>query len=361
MRYIMNFSQSPLVINNANKKQSSSDLIVQSSCRSVLQQPFVNFTNNPSLINLQQDVNSALGIAKENSNYYLDTIQPMIISNISSISAYYTMHNSIATQVPAGTSISDWLNILSAIRDQSKTYASEAHITSTLLSQFSHKLDNSVSSFYSVVDKLNAAILGDNGALAQNRNKLIDIQTQIAVDEVGITLGAISIVGGLISIVVGIASSFFTGGATITMVIGGGVAIATGVAGITGATLKLKGDLKLKEILLVEDANLKNEVRVAQACSAGNAQLAVCISQAAQSSLDMSNAWGFLSNDIESLINDLNMGIISGDKVRELFLSSANNQVKIVLKDTDIIKSQMSGIEYVINPTKYTYDLINVN
>ncbi|HHH4165941.1 TPA: hypothetical protein ACPZHN_000829 [Providencia stuartii] len=55
------------------------------------------------------------------------------------------------------------------------------------------------------------------------------------------------------------------------------------------------------------------------------------------------------------------MGIINTDNVRELFLSSANNQVKIVLKDTDTIKSQMSGVEYVINPKKLTYDLINVN
>lgn len=75
----------------------------------------------------------------------------------------------------------------------------------------------------------------------------------------------------------------------------------------------------------------------------------------------MSNAWQFLSNDIDNLISDLNMGIINTDNVRELFLSSANNQVKIVLKDTDTIKSQMSGVEYVINPKKLTYDLINVN
>ncbi|MDP0699503.1 HBL/NHE enterotoxin family protein, partial [Klebsiella pneumoniae] len=69
----MDFNQSPLAINSANKKQSSFDLIVQSSCRSVMQQPLVNFTNNPSLISLQQDVNSALGTAKENAKYYLDT------------------------------------------------------------------------------------------------------------------------------------------------------------------------------------------------------------------------------------------------------------------------------------------------
>lgn len=38
----MDFNQSPLAINSANKKQSSFDLIVQSSCRSVMQQPLVN-------------------------------------------------------------------------------------------------------------------------------------------------------------------------------------------------------------------------------------------------------------------------------------------------------------------------------
>lgn len=357
----MDFNQSPLAINSANKKQSSFDLIVQSSCRSVMQQPLVNFTNNPSLISLQQDVNSALGTAKENAKYYLDTIQPMIIRNISSISAYYTIHNSIASQVPAGKSISDWLNILGAIRDQSNKYASEANVTSTLLSQFSHKLDNSVASFYDVVDRLNTAILGDNGALSQNRNNILNIQTQIAADQAGITISALGIAGGFFSIIVGAVGSLVTGGAAVSMVIGGAVAIATGLAGVIGTVLKLQGDLRLKEKLLIEDANLKNEVRVAQACSTGNAQLATCISQAAQASLEMSNAWQFLSNDIDNLISDLNMGIINTDNVRELFLSSANNQVKIVLKDTDTIKSQMSGVEYVINPKKLTYDLINVN
>ncbi|HDL6960837.1 TPA: HBL/NHE enterotoxin family protein [Yersinia enterocolitica] len=355
----MDMNQTALNINNSNKSQSSLAIIVQGYCTSVLEQSNVDFSYDQSLSEYQQKINSSLATAQSHANYYLNTLQKQIISNISNIGNYYTLHQEVPKSVPESATTQDWLAVIQALLTMSQQYESESSKTSSLLSALAEELSSDTGNFNQIVTDLNAALNGNNGVLDSNRKQIASLDTKIAGEESGIVLSFIGLIGGIISIFIGAFADIVTGGAATGMVVGGSIAVVTSLAGEGTAIAELVGDMKLKATLLAEDADLQAEVKLAHGISSGYQSLASRVGLAVTAAENMSNAWSGLSSDLSNLVSDLNNGIMSADEVRALFLNAADSEIATVTQDVDTIKTQMDGINTVTaSPGQTIFDIL---
>ena len=120
-----------------------------------------------------------------------------------------------------------------------------------------------------------------------------------------------------------------------------------GIGGVASAiTLKNLNDEKAD--LLTEKADLKAEVKLATGISSGYKSLNNQVNSAVTASTGMSNAWISLSDDLKSMIDDLQNGVTSAGIIRKIFLTAANTVIKTILTDIDTIKKQMSGVTNIV-------------
>ena len=185
---------------------------------------------------------------------------------------------------------------------------------------------------------LNADCGGDNSILNSISGELDTIQSQIDGAIAGTALSAVAIVGGVFIICVGTIAGFVTGGAS-TPVVAGGVALLTaGIAGEVAAAITLKNLNDEKANFLTEKTDLRAEVKLATGISVGYKSLNNQVKGAVTAASGMSNAWYSLSDDLNSMIDDLRNGIKSAREIRTIFLTAANTIIKTVLSDINIIK-----------------------
>lgn len=332
-------------IDTANKGQSSQGLIIQTYCQSVKSQPNVDFTGFTNLAKYQTEINTGLGRAQAHADTYLTVIQPNIITNIKNISSYYDLHNAVPMVLPLGSTEEKWIEVLTTLQTAAATNQGTAAATVTSLQGLYNNLTNDAGSFATTVSELNAAVSGDNGALADIDNQVKDIQSRINGTIVGIVVSGLAIVGGGIMVGVGALTEIFTGGASTALVIGGLAVAAAGVAGVVGASIALKGLYDSKVGLLTSKSSLKAEVQLAQGINAGFSDLHTQVGSAITSAQQMVNAWDFLSKDLGALSDDLKNGIQKADAVRALWLAAADSKLqKDVITDIATIKQQMTGV-----------------
>ena len=335
-------------VNNANKHQTSQALIIQNYANSVNEQPMVNFSGEKNLFKYEQEVNTGLQTAQGHANNYLNKIQPSIITNISNIGNYYALHDAVTTALPAGATEAEWLQALTALETQSKTYKTHSNQIVKDLETLRTGLSTDSAQFTKVVTELNAAINGDHGVLDSIRSQLSTIQSQIDGAIAGTALSGLAIAGGVFMIAVGAVTDFVTAGASTPLVIGGVAVVAAGVAGEVASAITLESLNNEKAKLLTEKANLKAEVTLATGIEGGYQSLHNQVSVAVKAATGMLSAWESLSADLGSMITDLNKGITSPGFLRTLFLTAANTTVKTVIADISTIKQQMSGVDQIV-------------
>ena len=335
-------------INTANKTQSSQALTIQNYANSVTEQPNVDFSGLPTLGKYEASINSGLKTAQTHANTYLNVIQPSIITNIANISNYYALHNAVATTLPAGSTQAEWIQALTALEDQSKTYQIAANGVVAQLISLHSDLTTDSADFTTVVTELNAAVNGDNGVLDSVNSQLSTIQGQIDGAIAGTVLSGIAIAGGVFMIAVGAVTDFVTAGASTPLVLGGIAVVAAGVGGEVAAAVTLENLNNEKAKLLTEEANLTAEVKLATSISGGYQSLSGQVGNAVKAASGMQNAWEALSADLGSMINDLNQGIKSTGEIQTIFLTAANTTIQTVLTDTQTIKAQMAGVDNIV-------------
>ena len=355
----MDLNQTALNINNSNKSQSSLAIIIQGYCTSALEQPTVDFSYDPSLSEYQKKINSSLATAQNHANYYLDTLQKQIISNISNIANYYALHQEVPQSVPENATTQDWLQVIQALLMMSQQYEAASSQTSSLLSALSEELSSDTGNFNQIVTDLNTALNGNNGVLDSNRKQIASLDTKIAGEESGIVLSFVGLIGGVISIFIGAFADIVTGGAATGMVLSGAITVCSSIVGEGASIAELVGDMKLKATLVTEDDELKAEVKLAHGISSGYQSLASRVGLAVTAAENMSNSWTSLSSDLSNLVSDLNNGIMSADEVRALFLNTADAEIATVIQDVDTIKTQMDGISTVTaSPGQTIFDIL---
>ena len=335
-------------INTANKKQCAQALIIQAYANSVNEQSMVDFSGLKQLANYQKQINSGLDTAQIHANNYLNVIQPTIIANIANISNYYALHNAVATTLPEGSTEKQWIEALTALENQAKAYQTNANGVLNLLRTLNKSLTTDAENFATVVTKLNGAVNGDNGVLTTITDELSTIQSQIDGAIAGVALSGLTILGGGIMVFVGLVAEIPTGGISSLLVLGGIGVIALGIAGEVASSISLENLNDEKAGLITKEANLTEEVKLAAALLSGYHSLSFQVRRAITASTSMSNAWHSLSDDLGSLIKDLNSGIKASDYMRKLFTTTAAAVVKTVIEDVRIIKTQMAGVENVV-------------
>lgn len=336
----------------AANTQTSQGLILQGYCNSVLQQASVNFGEFTNLAQFEKDINSGLITAKAHADDYLTNIQPAIISNISNIENYYQLCNSVPVVCPVGSSDSQWMDLLLAMQSQANEYQSLSSGIVTKLTTLNSNIGNDAASFASTVTKLNSAVNGDNGVLADLSNRISTVDKQIAGCIAGTTLSALAIVGGVFMIAVGGITDFVTAGTTTPLVIGGVAVLAAGIGGEVASALLLKSYYDQKASLLSQQSSLKNEVNLASGISSAYTQIGLQARSSMEAATQMANAWSSIGSDLGSMADDLKKGRTSTGILRSLWLNTANNLCPTILTDVNTIKAQMAGVQSVSSGTQ---------
>ena len=334
--------------------QSGQALQIQTYCCSVLQQIDVDFSNTPSLSSYETEINGGLATAQGHANNYLNNIQPLIITNLSNISNYFSLQNAVLTVLPAGSTNAEWIDSLNALLQSAQTYQTAANSLVTTLTTLSSDLASDVKDFSKIVSDLNATLNGDNGVLAQLADEASQLNGQIDGCIAGIVVSSLAIIAGAFITAVGAVADFVTAGASTPVVLGGLAIIAAGVGGEAGAGVALGNLLSAKAALYQKQSTLSAEVLVSAQISHGYAGLQAQAENAVTAATQMYNAWESLNADLNSLIDDLQNGTTSGDAVRQLWLTAADSTVKTVLTDISTIKGQMAGVKAVSAPTDQT-------
>lgn len=335
-------------IGTASLIQTSQGLIIQGYANSVLEQPLVDFSYNKNLLKYQDEINGGLKNAQAHAKFYLNTVQPCIITNITNIDNYYALHNAVLVTLPEGSSEKDWLDGLRALESESKKNKQSANEVTNLLKVLHTNLTGDTAAFARIVIDLNAAVNGDQGELQSLDQELSSIDGKINGAIAGAVVSGLAIGGGVAMIVVGGFTELVTGGMSTALVIGGVAVLAIGVGGETASIMALCNLNDQKASILQQKSSLSSEVLLAQGCSTAYTSLKKQVEAAVDASQAMENAWEFLSSNLGNLINDLDKGILSTGKLREIFLTAANTEIQKVVGDIGTIKLQMAGVKTVV-------------
>lgn len=338
----------------SNGAQSTAGLQMQSYCNTVLSQPKVDFQGFDNLTTFETEINTGIVTAQTRASHYLDDIQPLIIRNITNMSNYFDLHSAVATSLPPDATKKEWLDALAAVKETADGYQEEAKRVVVVLQDLHRGLTTDVASFASTVSKLNAAVDGDNGVLANIDKQVDDIDGKMAGAITGIVLSGLAVVGGGVMILVGALAETVTGGLATALVVGGAAILIAGVGGAIGSGIALGGLLDAKADLLTKKSSLKAEVKLAQGMSTGFKALGNQASTAVDAATDMRNAWTFLGEDLSSLSGNLHKGIIDTGALRQIWLTTANTAINRVRGDIGVIKTQMTGVENLKAPNDVT-------
>jgi non-hemolytic enterotoxin B/C len=334
-------------VSTANTAQMSQALVIQTYASNILAQPKVDFSGLSGLSAYQAQVNDGLAKAQTHANTFLDTHEPALIDNMTAIENYYNLHTAVATSLPDGSTEDDWLQGLTALRQQSGVYQQSASDLAAVIRSFGTDLSTDAQDFSTTVTELNGAVSGDDGVLKSLDRELGSVEHSINESIAGIVGSTVGIVGGVAMICVGAATEIFTAGTSTALIVGGVGIVAGGIAGeaVFGAEL---ADLnKQKANLISEEDELKAEVKAALGMSGNYSSLANQVGSAVTAALGMANAWQTLSGTLGGLISDLGSGVMTADKIRTIFLDAANKEIAAVLTSISTIKTQLAGVQVV--------------
>lgn len=348
MRYTNLLKDNPL--NNVATKmdmgmrgQTSQGMIVQNYCQAITSQAFVRF-DIESLNKIETKINTGLEKAKAHANYYVGTLQPEIITNITHIDNYFNLYNAVPVLIPTGASNDQWINMLNELKRQADLYSKLSKATADKIGIFYIQLGEDATEFKSNVTTLNSIVGGNNGVLADLEKQIADMDGKIAGAIGGIVASSFAVIGGIFVIAVGAIAGFVTAGTSSVVVLAGAVLLAGGIAGAVGFGIMLANLLEAKAKTLQTQERLKAEVAAIAGISGNYTDLTTQVSAAQKAANDMKNAWEFLSSDLGTLSYDLGQGILSGEELRKLWLTAANSAVGTVKNDINIIKGQMTGL-----------------
>ncbi|WP_422104454.1 HBL/NHE enterotoxin family protein [Winogradskyella sp.] len=336
------------------KQQISEGLLIQGYCNSVQMQPPVDFSMDAKLKDIQTTINDSLDKGKTHANTYLTTIQPTIIAAVANLDNYFSIYDGVAVSLPPGSTDEQWIQSLTAVKQVSERNRRDAIIIKSKMENFSKNVSSDAANFKLVVSKLNDLVNGDNGELERITSELSSLDHEIAGAITSTGFEGLAILGGVVMIVVGAVADFVTAGTNPELVIGGVVAVVAGVGAGAGSIVVLANAYKKKAELLQEESSLKDEVKLVAGMSGAYTQLSKQIASAVVAANAMEAAWQIISDDLDSLINDLQDGILSSDDVRKMFLTEANTDIKILQGEIQVIKQQMAGVKTKTLPQRET-------
>ncbi|CAL2087868.1 conserved hypothetical protein [Tenacibaculum sp. 190524A05c] len=317
---------------------SSSGLVLQAFCNSALQQPDINLSSVEELIQLQEDINLALANSKKHANEYLNDINPRIIKSISDLKSYFTVFSSVPVTLPQDATVEEWVTTLLVLKGITENNLRNSEEIVTSLNELRDNLRSDASSFAELTQQANEAVNGDEGELQEISDELKEIDTAIKLLIASIVGESLAVAGGVI--VIGIGA--YTGSAE--AVVGGVIAIGVGVTGLAASSIELSNQYDKKRELLQTKSKLEAEINVLSTVDGALGNIADQAETAAIATEDIIKTWEELSSNLDSLIDDLNNGIISTDDARTFFLNSANNEIVEIQNAINNIQLKLAGV-----------------
>lgn len=334
----------------SQKNQLSKGLVLQTYCNTVLLQPNVDFSAEPDLKTFQTQINNSLTTAKTHANSYLNGISPRIISAISALDNYFTIYKSVPVTLPEGSTVEQWIDVLSSLKSISETNLRTSQQIAISLEDLYDNLSSDSKDFQAIVSQVNTAVGGDKGILDSINESLQSVNKEIAGTIVAVVGEGLGIAGGVFTIVVGAVADFVTVGTNPELVIGGVVMVVAGVAAEAGTIVALTGLYDQKSQLLSEQSKLTTEVSLLNGISASFSGINTQVKEAEAAAKAMENAWKLLGQDLEVLIDDLQSGILTTNTARTMFLNEANSEIEILQTQIQTIKDQMAGVQSKVLP-----------
>lgn len=333
----------------ASKQQSSQAIVVQTYSNSVLEQSNVDFSGFSDLETYADEINGGLDRARDHAHHYLNDIQPLLITNVSNIESYYELRQAATSALDPSSSASDWLDVIAAIQEQTSDYQQAAKDTNKALTSLHDDLTQDSRAFSQFVSDMNSAVNGDHGALKDLEKQIDDVDSHIHEVIAGEALGGVAIAGGAFMCCVGGVAEFVTAGTSTALVLAGVAVMSTGFVGEAGGAAGLVALYDSKRELLQSKAHLQDEVKLALGLSSGYASLKTQASAAVDASTAMLNAWGLLSADLDAYSSVLKKeGASKTAVVAQLWATTAQKKIPIVLTDIGNIKAQLAGVKTVV-------------
>ena len=336
---------------------ASSGLVVQAYCTQIMQQPSFVIPNTDTLTNFP-DINGNLNIARENADYYLNTVQPMILGVISDTGAYSTQFKGFQPLIIQR--LDDWKNgndqartdalaLINQLKNDVDLKTASAKDVASKIGEFRTKLNGDISNFNTAITQATTLIQGtsgDGGVLAHLNDQLSELDGQIAGASVGVALSGLTIIGGGLLIATGAIATFITAGTSKPMVAAGVVIVIAGAAGLTASSIVLANLISTKSNLLQQKQQLKDSVTFLTSLKSSLDPLNNLAQNASNEVNNMYNAWTFLGKNLGQVSSSLE----NADKYSQLpitvqaYLNTAYGQWDAVDQSIETIQNQMTGV-----------------
>lgn len=331
---------------DANKTLATHALIAQAYATSVTVQQKVYLPDSPELKIHQEEINKCLGAAQTNAEEYQKYIHPKIIQNVVSIDNCYNILSELPTNLLEGSTVDHWLDALNSVKEYIIEKKNEAQHVVVSSGNLDTTLKEHTQVFLSSVRSLNDDVDGDGGILEQNKALIERIEKQIGTNMLNIVFSAIGSAIGVVLTVVGCCTPYVTGAGAAGLVVAG-VVIAGGFGtALVSNAMDMVELQKEKNELIIDDEMIKPEVQLALGISTGYQSFVPKISNVKDAATGMVTAWGSLITWVDKVIEDLEKGLLTADKVHAIYLGAIGNEYVTSLRDSiETIKTQMTGVD----------------
>ncbi|MFY7884225.1 MAG: HBL/NHE enterotoxin family protein [Dolichospermum sp.] len=336
---------------------ASSGLVVQAYCTQIMQQPSFVIPNTDTLTNFP-DINGNLNIARENADYYLNRVQPMILGVISDTRAYSTQFKGFQPLIIQR--LDDWKNgndqartdalaLINQLKNDVDLQTASAKDVASKIGKFRTKLNGDISNFNTAITQATTLIQGtsgDGGVLAHLNDQLSELDGQIAGASVGVALSGLTIIGGGLLIATGAIATFITAGTSKPMVAAGVVIVIAGAAGLIASSIALANLISTKSSLLQQQQQLKDSVICLTGLKSSLEQLNNLAQNASNEVNNMYSAWTFLGENLGQVSTSLE----NADKYSKLpitvqaYLNTAYDRWDAVDRSMANIENKMTGV-----------------
>jgi hypothetical protein len=341
-------------LGDTTAKTATSGVIVQSYCTQVAQQPSIVIP--PSVASKLPPVNDYLTLAQTNANDYLTNIQPKILIVVTDVAGYSAQFSQFSTLITG--KINDWkggsstarqdaLDLLQALQQALQAKLDNVKSVKSSLGGFQTKLNVDISNFNTASSRADVVIGGDQGAIAELRNQISDMDGRIAGAATGVALSGLTIIGGALMIAAGAIASFITAGTSTPLVVAGVAVVVVGAAGLTASSIVLSQLISAKAALISQQAQLDADLKFLTNFKSTMGTLGTAATEAATQLNNMSNAWGLLSGNLNNVVGSIQQSRDYSQLpvVVQAYLNTAGAQWAQVQANTQIIQQQMTGVQ----------------
>lgn len=327
---------------DANEVQAKHSLTVEAFANSVIAQPNIQYDEELNLSKYEHDLNTTLINAKVLANHYINSIQPSIIENIGNISNYYAIHSAVATQLPKGSTQSQWIESLRILQNTSLNYYNKALGIESSLKKFHENISDLSIAFEDSASHINIALNGDKGLLKTYEDKISAISAKLDKIEIsGFSFAFITVAAFITALYF---ARFYKGTLTRPKLFIGGFALFSVTGTLVGLASSYFAYRQKRNDMINEENRIQFEVKYTSLLATSYKGFVRKTEYAITAASQMQSAWHSLNRNLHKVVNDLNLGVASPDKVRFNYLHAVDTSIKKLINNTKLIKEKMSGL-----------------